>query len=82
MSVERKECGDCMYFKQGNNCSFCANPKQIDESKKQYSYYNFTCGLYKEGIHRSRIDFMKTFGDEETKKITISLEKIKSIYPV
>lgn len=76
-----KDCGSCKYFAQGKNCSFCSNPKQMNESKKQYLYYNFKCDLFEEGIHRTRIDFMKTFGDEETKLITKELEFTKTIYP-
>jgi len=51
-------CGSCKFFAQGDTCSFCENPKQTDESKKGYCYYNFDCEFWEEGTSQSRIDYM------------------------
>lgn len=55
----KKECGYCKHFAQGKTCSFCANEKQTNRSLQEYLYYNFTCNLFEEGIHQSRVDYMK-----------------------
>lgn len=53
-----KECWSCQFYEQGNNCSFCSNPKQTDSNKKEYCYYYFSCEFYELGSHPSRIKYM------------------------
>jgi len=55
-------CGDCIHYAQGSTCSYCANPKQKDESLRRYAYWSFGdgCKIYEPGTHPSRIKYMKT----------------------
>lgn len=59
-------CGGCKHFAQGENSSFCDNEKQKDKNKKEYVYYNFSCGLFKDGIHQSRVDYMEKINNKKT----------------
>lgn len=59
MSTE-VNCGNCKFFAQGSTCSFCANTKQTDTGYKKYVYWIFHCELFEQGIHKSRIEYMKT----------------------
>lgn len=61
--MSEKICISCKHYKQGKTCSFCANPKQTDKDKKNYCYYNFGCDLHDEGIHQTRVDYMKKRND-------------------
>lgn len=54
------QCGSCKYFEQGKSCSFCCNPNQDNESCKSYCYWNDRCNLYEKGIHKTRIDLLKS----------------------
>lgn len=56
----KRECGRCKFFEQGKGCSFCGNPKQTDENKRKYLYYNFTCDLFTPGIAESRVKYINS----------------------
>jgi len=60
-----KTCGDCKYFAQGKNCSFCNNPKQTDKDLKRYLYYNFSCELFEEGECKQRTNWYNSLPQKD-----------------
>lgn len=59
---KQKICGNCKYYAQGKNCSFCEHPEQTDNGAKKYRYYIFSCPLFTKGTAQSRIDYMNKTG--------------------
>lgn len=62
-----KTCGECKFFAQGKNCSYCEHPKATDE-EKSYRYYPFSCegeDKFEEGTSQTRIDWYNNLPQED-----------------